>query len=358
MAINAQAYIDCHAFEHNLQQVKALAPKANIMAMVKSNAYGHGVDYAVDYLSDANAFGLARLHEAQRLRQLGVKKDLILVEGFLEPEELQAVEQDDLQIVIHQLWQLEALQQQPLKKNIRVWLKIDTGMHRLGVAANQVNDILDALKNCPWVDKDIGLMTHFASADEVESPQTTAQIKNFQEITQGIEGETSLANSAGILAWPDSHGSWVRPGLMLYGASPFANQTAKDHHLLPVMTLTSRLIAINPVAKGEFIGYGATWQAPETMPIGVVAIGYGDGYPRQAKNGTPVLINNTVCSMVGRVSMDMITVDLRGYPEAKVGDKVTLWGHNLPVETIAQWADTVPYTLLTGVTSRVEFLHL
>ncbi len=358
MAVNARAYIDCDALTHNLQQVKNIAPNSHVMAMVKSNAYGHGVDYVVDYLTNADAFGLARLGEAERLRQLGIKKALVLVEGFLEPEELRAVEQYDLEIVIHQHWQLEALKQQPLQKPIRVWLKVDTGMHRLGVPGNQVNDILSELKNCAWVNPKIRLMTHFASADEVDSPQTIQQIKNFNDVARNINAETSLANSAGIMAWPDSHGHWVRPGLMLYGASPFIEQAPNDNSLLPAMTLTSRLIAINHVPKGGSVGYGATWQAPEDMAIGVVAIGYGDGYPRQAKNGTPVLVKGNVCPMVGRVSMDMITVDLRGYSDAKIGDTVTLWGNGLPVETIARWADTVPYTLLTGVTSRVEFLHL
>lgn len=355
MVFNAQAQINGAALEHNLSRVKQLAPQAKILAMVKSNGYGHGVATVVNYLERADAFGLARLGEATRLRELGVKKPLVLMEGFLQQDELQAIDKYHLEVVIHQPWQVEMLEAYQFKKPVKVWLKVNTGMHRLGVEPEMCLALFQRLKASPQVDDDIHLMTHFACADERDSVMTRKQMTLFYDLVKELSSPRSLANSAGIIAWPDSHSDWVRPGLMLYGASPFSDKTAEDLALKPAMTLTSKLIAINKICKGQTVGYGATWTAPEDMVLGVVAIGYGDGYPRYARNGTPVLVAGHSCSLVGRVSMDMLTVDLRSYIDAKVGDNVTLWGEGLPVETIALWADTVPYTLLTGITSRVDY---
>jgi len=244
------------------------------------------------------------------------------------------------------------LEQFPLEAAFSIWLKIDTGMHRLGVAPHLAHEIYQRLSAIPSIIKPIGLMTHFAEADLLASTATTRQIELFQQVTHGLQGPRSLANSAGILAWPTAHGDWVRPGLMLYGASPFADKTGSDYDLQPVMTLSSRLIAITQVPRGGKVGYGGTWVAPEDMLIGVVGVGYGDGYPQYAENATPVLINQQVCQVVGRVSMDMLTVDLRNQPEAKIGDAVILWGEGLPVEQVARHSHTSAYEILTRMTPR------
>jgi alanine racemase len=233
-----------------------------------------------------------------------------------------------------------------------IWLKINTGMHRLGIDPEQLPNVYQRLLATESVMKPLGLMTHFAEADSVDSEATAQQINMFNQVTANHIGPRSLANSAAILAWPDSHGDWVRPGLMLYGASPFSNHIGLDHDLRPVMTLWSRLIAITHVKKGGKVGYGGTWVAPEDMLVGVVGVGYGDGYPQFAKNGTPVLVNNVECPLVGRVSMDMLTVDLRNLPHAAIGDPVILWGENLPVERVARFSNTSAYEILTRMTPR------
>jgi alanine racemase len=230
-------------------------------------------------------------------------------------------------------------------------------MHRLGVKPEQVADLRGRLSRCASVRQPVGLFTHFASADEPDSDQTRDQLAQFERATAGLAGERSIANSAAILVWPESHSDWVRPGIMLYGVSPFAERTAAAFDLQPAMTLTSRLIAVNHYRKGDAIGYGASWRCPEDMPVGVVAIGYGDGYPRHAVSGTPVLLNNCRVPLVGRVSMDSISVDLRSQPDAAAGDPVVLWGRGLPVEEIATHAGTIPYELLCRLTTRVRFIE-
>jgi alanine racemase len=237
-------------------------------------------------------------------------------------------------------------------KPFNVWLKINTGMHRLGVSTTQLGDIYARLMAAKSVRKPIGLMTHFAEADLIDSEATSRQFGLFNQAVMPFTGPRSLANSAAIIGWPSTLGDWVRPGLMLYGASPFAGKTGRDHDLLPVMTLWSRLIAITPVKSGSKIGYGGTWQAPQDMMVGVVGAGYGDGYPQFAENGTPVLVNGVECPLVGRVSMDMLTVDLRRLPSAKIGDPVVLWGDGLPVERVAQCSHTSAYEALTRMTPR------
>jgi len=354
MSRPTQITIDLAALRHNLQQIKKIAPKSAILAMVKSNAYGHGLTRIALALKEADALGVACLEEGMQLREAGVRNPIVLMEGLFRADEIPRAIEGDFTIVVHHLAQVEMLEQQTLSKPIPVWLKIDTGMHRLGFAPGEIHGIHQRLMQNPNVHKPIGIMTHFAESDSSDRAPTQNQIELFAAVTQSLEGPRSLANSAGILAWPVAHADWIRPGILLYGASPFSTQTGSSLGLKPVMTLSSELIAIHHLKKGERVGYGGMWTCTEDMPVGVVAAGYGDGYPWHAKNGTPLLVNGHECPLVGRVAMDMVNVDLRNQPFAKVGDPVLLWGPELPVETVAAHSGTVGYELLTRITQRVR----
>ncbi len=348
------AHINLAAMQHNLQIIKSIAPHTKVIAMIKADAYGHGLVRAASALTAADAFGVACLEEALVLRDQGISKPIVLMEGFYHSDEIPLIDQHRLDMVVHHQFQVDALAKAKIKKPLKVWLKIDTGMHRLGFLPEQIAKIYQQLKTCKAVADDIVLMTHFSDADHRDNPKTDRQLQSFQEITQGLPGERSLANSAAILAWPHTHGDWIRPGLTLYGVTPFTDKVGVDYNLKPVMTLSSQLIAILQLRRGDQIGYGSAWECPENMRVGVVAIGYGDGYPHHARNGTPVLLNQKVAPLVGHVSMDMISVDLRQHPNAKIGDPVTLWGEGLPVEHVAIAADTIAYELLCNVTGRVQ----
>ena len=344
--------IDLAALRHNLERIRALVPGRSVIAMVKANAYGHGITQIGNALPTAEALGVASLDEGVMLREAGVTQPIVLMEGLFYADELALAEQYNFTLVVHHLPHVEMLEQAKIKKPFSVWLKINTGMHRLGVSLDQLGNIHQRLMALDAVKKPIGLMTHFAEADMIESDATKKQIELFKQATAPLSGPRSLANSAGILAWPDAYGDWVRPGLMMYGASPLPGKTGLDHGLLPVMTLSSRLIAISPVKKGGKVGYGGTWEATEDMLVGVVGVGYGDGYPQFAKNGTPTLVNGLECPLVGRVSMDMLAVDLRHQPNAKINDPVILWGKGLPVERVAKTSGTSAYEMLTRMTPR------
>lgn len=346
--------VNLRALKHNLQEIRKCAPHSAVLAMVKSNAYGHGIERIGLALADADALGVACIEEGCLLRRAGVKNPIVLMEGLFTNDELVKAASDDFTLVVHHEAQVQMFEQNSGVKPLSVWLKVDTGMHRLGFEPKQLASIYQRLLQCPSVKKPIGLMTHFAEADSLERAPVLRQIELFNQMTQGLEGPRSLANSAGIIAWPMAHADWVRPGIMLYGASPFAGHRGVEHHLQPVMSLTSELIAIHQIENGERIGYGGTFVAPEAMRVGVVGIGYGDGYPQFAKSGTPVLVNGRPCPLAGRVSMDMLTVDLRTQPEAKVGDPVLLWGPGLPVEVVAENNGTSAYELLTRITQRVH----
>lgn len=344
--------IDLSALQKNLGRVRKLASGCKVIAMVKANAYGHGIVRIAHALSSADALGVASLEEGLMLREAGIMQPIVLMEGVFYPEELPLAAHHGFTLVVHHLPHIEMLEQAKINKPFTVWLKINTGMHRLGIDPSEIAPTYRRLQMLANVKQPIGLMTHFAEADNIVSEATSAQIARFQAATQHISGPRSLANSAGIIAWPDSHGDWVRPGLMMYGASPFSDKNGLDHGLLPVMTLWSRLIAVTQVKKGGKVGYGGTWEAPEDMLVGVVGVGYGDGYPQFAKNGTPILVNKRECALVGRVSMDMLTVDLRNVPNAKIGDEVVLWGEGLPVERVAKHSNTSAYEILTRMTPR------
>jgi alanine racemase len=332
-------------------------PGARVLAMVKADAYGHGALVVAEALSGADGFGVAFLQEAQALRAAGISHPITLMEGVFTPGEMAEAVRLGLSTVVHQSTQVVLLEAVPATTPVDVWLKLDTGMHRLGFVPEQVMSVWRRLRALPGV-RSIGLVTHFARADELQAPQTAEQIAVFRALQRQIEQEVghavtdSLANSAGILAWPDAIGSWVRPGIMLYGSSPFADRSAESLGLRPVMTLTSRLIAIRTLKAGEPVGYGGTWVAPCDTRIGVVAVGYGDGYPRHAASGTPVLVNGVRVPLAGRVSMDMIAVDLGDVPAA-LGDPCVLWGEGLPADEIAAAAGTISYELFCKVTARV-----
>ncbi len=349
------ARLDANALRHNFARARSAAPHAAIFAAIKAQGYGHGLLWCADVLADdCEGFAVATVGEGVALRERGLDRHRIcILNGALDHDDLAACSAHRLEPLIHQPWQTEALSRGRLPRPLRTWLKIDSGMGRMGVPAAEAADWHRRLQACADVEPPVGLMTHMACADDRGDEYTTRQTDCFEQAIEGCDGPRSAANSACVLGWPRTHGDWIRPGIMLYGCSPFVEGAEPELDLRPVMTLTSRLIAINRLRKGEAIGYGRTWTCPEDMPVGVVAIGYGDGYPRHAANGTPVLVRGHRVPLVGRVSMDKITVDLRGLPEAVPGDEAVLWGEGLPVEEIARSAGTIGYELLSGVHGRV-----
>ncbi|MGH8320919.1 MAG: alanine racemase [Gammaproteobacteria bacterium] len=349
------AVINLSALRHNLQRARTLAPHSRIMAMVKANAYGHGIAAAARALSQADAFGVASLDEALAIRHAGLAHPIVLLEGVFAATELENAARNGCEVVVHDAHQLALLEASYLEKALGVWLKIDSGMHRLGFPARETHAVWEQLSAARAVRGPVRLMTHLARADEPANPHTRTQLEVFAAATAGIQAERSIANSAGILAWPTSHADWVRPGILLYGVSPFAGRCGTEEDLVPAMTMCTTLIAVKQVRTGEAVGYGGAWIAPYDTRIGIAAIGYGDGYPRHAPNGTPVLVNGVRVPLVGHVAMDMIAVNLNDLPNAAVGDPVVLWGPELPVEEIAHAAGTIPYELLCGVTQRVKF---
>ena len=349
-----RAVIDLSALRHNFQRVRKAAPGRKIIAVVKADAYGHGAAPVATALDGADAFAVARLEEAGALRACGIVKPVLLFGGVAGDEELALAAEHDLDLVVHHESQVATFERAKLRKALRVWFKVDSGMHRLGFAPEQVAPMWQRLALCPSVAAPIRLMSHLARADERGDASTRAQIACFFSMDKAAETETSLANSAGVLGWPESHGDWVRPGIMLYGISPFVGGSGGDLGLRPVMTLTSRLIAVNMLRKGDAVGYGGTWICPEDMPVGIVAAGYGDGYPRHAPAGTPVLVNNVRTQLIGRVSMDLASVDLRSHATAKHGDPVILWGRGLPAEEVAGHVGSIAYELVTRIAPRVE----
>ncbi len=353
MSRPARALLDAGALKHNLQQVRRHAKSARVMTVVKANGYGHGLAWVARTLGEStDAFGVSSAEEGVQLREAGVTQPICLFEGFFSADELPLLSRERLDPVIHHVGQVETLTTASKELRLNVWLKVDTGMHRLGFQPATALNALKQLRAIPAV-ANIRLMSHFARAEFPRDQATQQQIDDFLGLGRKLGVEMSLANSAGILSWPASHLDWVRPGIMLYGISPFLDRDAVKLDLRPVMTLESALIAVHARKKGDPIGYGGDWRCPEDMPVGVAAIGYGDGYPRHAPPGTPVLVNGRRVPTVGRISMDMITLDLRGQANAKVGDPVVLWGQGLPVEEVAESAGTLSYELLCHVTERI-----
>ncbi len=359
----AHAVINLSALQHNLQRAKTAAPRSQQFSIIKANGYGHGLVPVARALKESDGFGVASVEEALELKAAEIKQPILLLEGFFHADELEQIQQYDLQIVVHHEQQLVALEEASAKKSssqkpIVVWIKVDTGMHRLGFNPDVVPKIIQRLMACGVVNKSLRLMTHLANADDMRNKSTQQQIELFKTIAVDESIERSIANSAGILGWMGSYSDLARPGILLYGVSPFLKETGAIRGLSPVMTLRSELIAVKQCRKGDAVGYGGDWVCPQDMSIGVVGIGYGDGYPRHAKEGTPVLVNGKRAPLVGRVSMDMICVDLREQPEAKIGSDVILWGEGLPAEEVAESASTIAYDLFCGVTARVPRVYI
>lgn len=348
----ATAVINRRALRHNLQRIRTLAPQSRLVAIVKANAYGHGLIESAHAFRDADCYGVARLPEALQLRAAGISKPILLLEGFFSADELALAAEHHLESAVHSVEQLAALEEANLSRPIRVWMKLDTGMHRLGVLPEHADAFYRRLTQCRNVMQPVNVMSHFCRADEPQSETTERQLACFDAFTQDKPGAQSIAASGGILLWPQAHRDQIRPGIVLYGVSPTESQTAADFGLQPAMTFASHLIAVREHKAGQPVGYGGVWTSERDTKLGVVAIGYGDGYPRSAPAGTPVWINGREAPLSGRVSMDMITVDLGPNAADKVGDTAILWGEALPVEKIAAHTGISAYELITRLTQR------
>ena len=356
MARPTTARIDIDALRHNLAAVRSSAPGSKVMAVVKADGYGHGLERVAQALSDADAFGVAAISDAQRLRDAGLTQKIVLLSGFDEQADIAQLRRLSVDTVIHHPFQIELLDNDR-GIPINVWLKMDSGMHRLGFAPGQFAHAYQQLSRMPNVGPEIVCMSHFASSDEMDNPQTPEQLACFENHLPPSNHPASLANSAAVLGWPATHRQWVRAGGALYGLTVAAGKSGRDFGLLPAMTLSTRLISTKHLRKGERVGYAGTYACPEDMPVGVAAIGYGDGYPRNIRQGTSVLLNGKRVPVIGRVSMDLMTLDLRTQPEAKVGDDVVLWGEGLAIEEIAEAAGTISYELTCSITRRVRFIE-
>lgn len=349
-----EALIDLEAIRNNYALACRLAPESKAIAVIKADAYGHGaVDVAHALRGIAPAFAVAIIDEAIELREAGIDEPLLVMEGVNSIIALECAAEQKFAVVVHNAKQIEDLERARLPAPISVWPKVDTGMHRLGLAPDSLADAVSRLRTSDNCEDSIVVCTHLASGDLPGSTFTQHQLEIFDACVADMDVLQSISNSGGILACPASHRDWTRPGYMLYGNTPFSEDVASASELLPAMTLQSEIIAIREVAASESVGYGGRWTANSTATIATVAIGYADGYPRHAPDGTPTIINGCTAPLAGAVSMDMITVDVTGIEGVRLGDTVTLWGEGLSVNTIASAAGTIGYELLTGVTSRV-----
>ncbi|HEY6241463.1 MAG TPA: alanine racemase [Burkholderiales bacterium] len=347
-----RARIDSAALRHNLSVVKRRAPHSRIWAVVKANAYGHGLARAAQALAAADGLALIELEAALAMRRAGERRPILLLQGFYSARELDSIAEHGLAVVVHDPEQLAVLEKARLPGKIAVYAKLNTGMNRLGFPGNGFRDALARLRRCA---SEITLMTHFADADGKRGVRW--QLERFDAVTAGAKHARSLANSAAILRYPDTHADWVRPGIMLYGCSPFPEESADNLGLRPVMTLSSELIALRELQAGDSVGYGCTFTADGPMRIGIVACGYADGYPRHAPTGTPILVCGKRTRTVGRVAMDMLFADLTGIPEGAIGSPVTLWGEGLSADEVAASAGTVSYELLCALSPRVPVVE-
>jgi alanine racemase len=349
-----QASISLAALRHNYGVARQQAPRSKVLAVVKANAYGHGIERVGRALANADGFATLELDGAVRLRDRGITRPILLLEGFFDASELPVIASESLAVALHHEEQLRILETTRPEKPLDVYFKINTGMNRLGFPAATARASLERLQ-ASGIARSITLMTHFATADGPEGIDEAMQ--RFDAATQGINLPRSLANSAAIFSHPASHADQVRLGIALYGATPFSNRTAESLGLQPAMTLSSRLIAIQDLMPGDSVGYGGDFRCIAPMRMGIVACGYADGYPRHAKTGTPVLVEGVLTSLAGRVSMDMITVDLGPVPQARLGSPVVLWGEGLPIDEVAMFAGTVGYELMCAVAPRVAVVE-
>jgi alanine racemase len=353
------AIVHLDAMQHNLARARSCAPTARVWAVVKANAYGHGLERGMRGFAQADGLALIETENALRLRELGWVKPILLLEGIFDASDVPLLAEHNINSAVHCIEQVRMLEYTQLYRPIDVHLKMNTGMNRLGFPPGEYAAAYKRLRAIPGI-RNITLMTHFANADELENPRLSIaeQVRRFREGAQGLEGQRSLSNSGGVLHQAalskELHNDWVRPGVMLYGGTPGGGVSAAQYRLLPTMTLKSEIIGIQQLQKGDTVGYGSRFEAPGPMAVGVVACGYADGYPRHAEHGTPVLVDGVRTRLVGRVSMDMMTVDLTPVANARVGSKVTLWGDGLPIDEVAQSAGTIGYELMCALAPRVR----
>lgn len=346
----ARALIDLQALRHNYRLAREVSG-ARALAVVKADAYGHGAVRCAKALeAEADGFAVACIEEALELREAGIRAPILLLEGFFEASELELIERHDFWCVVHSAWQLEAIERARPAKPLTLWLKMDSGMHRVGFFPQDYAAALARLQALPHVAK-VVLMSHFARADELDCARTEEQVAAFEAVRAGLGQpyEVSLRNSPGILGWPSVPSDWVRPGIMLYGTTPFEQAQPLADQLRPVMTLESKIIGVRELPAGEPVGYGARYVAERPVRVGVVAMGYADGYPRHAPDGTPVFIDGQASRIIGRVSMDMLTVDLTDLPGAGLGSRVELWGPNVPASQLASLCGSIPYQLFCNL---------
>ncbi|MEO8063195.1 MAG: alanine racemase [Pseudomonadota bacterium] len=354
-----RALVDTAALRHNLGTIRAYAPGAKVMAVVKANAYGHGLVATALALADADCFAVARLEEGIALRSAGVRAPVVLLEGVFSAEQLAEAAHHRFELAVHDPLQIKLLEAHRGAERFIVWIKMDTGMNRLGFRPEAFAPALDRLRALTVPALELRVMTHLARADERDVSMTNEQVGTFERTLEqaALTGKqrlaTSIGNSAGTLGWPAAHGDWVRPGLALYGVSPFAGEAAQKFGLKPVMTLETTVLTVREVKSGETVGYAGGWRATRDSSIAILAAGYGDGLPRSLENGTPVLIGGTRYPLAGRVSMDMIAVDVTGASKIATGNKAVVWGEALSVAEVAARAGTIPYELLCGVSQRV-----
>lgn len=351
------ATVHIAAMQHNLSVAKSRAPNARTWAVVKANAYGHGLERALRGFSDADGFGLIEVEGALRLRELGWQKPILLLEGFFEAADLPVLTENRLDTVVHCNEQIDMLEQAALTAPIDIHLKMNSGMNRLGFKPQDYAAAYSRLRAIQAVRR-ISFITHLANADDPANPDLppSEQIRRFRAAIGNLSGERSVSNSACDLMFPEYAAEWVRPGIMLYGGTP-GGKRADEFGLRPAMTLTSEIIGVQDIVAGDAVGYGSRFVATGPMKIGVVACGYADGYPRHAPNGTPVIVDGIKTRIVGRVSMDMITVDLTPVASARVGSAVTLWGAGLPIDEVAHAAGTIGYELMCGLAQRVRVVE-
>jgi alanine racemase len=352
-----RALIHIAAMRQNLAVAKQCAPQSRVWATVKANAYGHGLERGMRAFAAADGLALIEVESAVRLREIGWQKPVLLLEGFFDESDLPVVAANQLQVTIHCNEQIDMLQRAALASPIDVHLKMNSGMNRLGFLPDAYRAAHARLRAIPCV-RSITLMTHFANADDADNAglPLDEQIRRFQSATEGLPGERSVCNSAAVLNHPQLAADWIRPGIMLYGGTP-GGRSAQDFGLLPAMTLEGEIIGIQQVKRGDAVGYGSRFIADKAMTLGVVACGYADGYPRHAPSGTPVVVDGVKTGTVGRVSMDMMSVDLSKVPGARVGTKVVLWGNELPVDEVANAAGTIGYELMCALAPRVRVVE-
>ena len=347
-------HINTAALQHNIKRMRSFAPKSSIMAVIKADGYGHGMEVVADAIDEfSDEYAVNSLDDVLRLRDAGFKKSLNVLSASLDKESLQTLAQLNVRVTTFDLSQLQLIEQIPEDLNLSIWLKIDTGMGRLGIMPDDLAVVMHRLSKVTGL-SDISLMTHLANADQPDHPSNQQQLALFEDLVGKYDfKQSSILNSAGLVAFSDSAKDITRPGIMLYGISPTTLKSSDQLDLKPVMTFKSELISVKRLSAGSAIGYGSTYVLDQDSRIGIIACGYGDGYPRHARNGTPILVNDTLVPLIGRVSMDMICVDL-GEISAKVGDSVTLWGEDNPIEVVAEYADTIAYELCCGILPRVE----